>query len=170
MGASIKVFADHKNLTRDAMGLTSNRVYQLRLLLEEYTPEILYIKEIHSTVADAISWLEYNPKLNTTNEYTHATLGVSSEEMSAKRWKSLLHHWQSYNESKASKQAHCAPMSRVQIAARRKNYTLSQQWILPRLNKTMQPWSTSLSAMQLLIEDWRSNSLRTLLVYAKIDG
>jgi hypothetical protein len=54
-GQHIKVYTDHKNLIRDALGLTSNRVYQWRLLLEEYAPEIVYIKGIHNTVADAIS-------------------------------------------------------------------------------------------------------------------
>ena len=54
-GQSIKVFTDHNNLTRDALGLTSDRVYQWRLLLEEYTPKIIYLKVIHNTVADAIS-------------------------------------------------------------------------------------------------------------------
>ncbi len=53
-GQSIKVFTDHKNLIRDALGLTSDRVYQRRLLLEEYTPEIAHIKGIHNTVADAL--------------------------------------------------------------------------------------------------------------------
>jgi hypothetical protein len=42
-------------------------------------------RRVHKTVADAILQLEYNPKLNTTNKYTHATLGVSSEEMSAQQ-------------------------------------------------------------------------------------
>jgi hypothetical protein len=42
-GQGIKVYADHKNLTRDALQLTSDRVYRLRLLLEEYAPEIIYI-------------------------------------------------------------------------------------------------------------------------------
>ncbi len=65
-GQGIKVYTDHKNLTRDSLGLTSDRVYRWRLLLEEYAPEIIYIKEIHNTVADAISQLEYDPKLNTT--------------------------------------------------------------------------------------------------------
>ncbi len=51
---SIKILTDHKNLTRDAVGLTSDRVYQCRLLLEEYAPEIVYIKWVHNTVADAI--------------------------------------------------------------------------------------------------------------------
>ncbi len=28
-------------------------------------------------------WLDYNPKLNITNNYTHAMLGVEPEELSA---------------------------------------------------------------------------------------
>jgi hypothetical protein len=85
-GQDIKVYTDHKNLTRDALGLTSDRVYHWRLLLEDYAPEIKYIKGIYNTVADAISRLEYDPKLNTTNEYTLATLGVEPEELSAQQW------------------------------------------------------------------------------------
>ncbi len=67
-GQIIKVCTDHKNLTRDALGLTSDRVHRWRLLLEEYAPGIVYIKGIHNTIADAISQLEYDPKLNSTNE------------------------------------------------------------------------------------------------------
>ncbi len=74
-GQDIKVYTDHKNLTRDALGLTSDRVFRWRLLLEEYAPEIIHIKD-HNTVANAILRLEYDPKLNKTNEYTHAMLGV----------------------------------------------------------------------------------------------
>jgi hypothetical protein len=48
-GQTIKVYTDHKNLTQDALGLTSE------LLLEEFAPEIVYIKGIHNMVADAIS-------------------------------------------------------------------------------------------------------------------
>jgi hypothetical protein len=43
-GQDIKVYTDHKNLTRDALELTSDRVYHWRLLLEEYAPEIIHIK------------------------------------------------------------------------------------------------------------------------------
>jgi hypothetical protein len=60
-GQSIKVFTDHKILSRDALGLTSDRVYQWRLLLEEYAPKIIYSKGIHNTIADAILQLDYNP-------------------------------------------------------------------------------------------------------------
>jgi hypothetical protein len=49
---------------QDALGLTSNWVYCWRLLLEEYGHTILYIKGIHNTVADAISWLDYGPISN----------------------------------------------------------------------------------------------------------
>ncbi len=41
-GQSFKVFTDHKNLTRDALDLTSDRVYQWRMILvEEYAPKMI---------------------------------------------------------------------------------------------------------------------------------
>jgi hypothetical protein len=54
LGQDIKVYTDHKNLTRDALGLTSDRVYHWGSLLEEYAHKILFIKGIHNTVAVAI--------------------------------------------------------------------------------------------------------------------
>jgi len=60
-GQQIVVYTDHKNLIQDALGLTSDRVYRWRLILEEYGPEIVYIKGIHNTVADAISRLDFSP-------------------------------------------------------------------------------------------------------------
>ena len=61
-GRTIKVYTDHKNLIADALGSTSNRVFQWRLLIEEYGPEIIYIKGEDNTVADAISRLDFSPK------------------------------------------------------------------------------------------------------------
>jgi hypothetical protein len=72
-GQQIKVFTDHANLMRDALGLTLDRVYQFRLLLEEYGPKIVYIKRIHNTVADAVSQLEYDPSVNKIAESFHTT-------------------------------------------------------------------------------------------------
>ncbi len=57
-GQKIKVYTDHKNLTCEALGLTSDRVYRWQLLLEEFAHEIVYIKGIHNSVADAISRLD----------------------------------------------------------------------------------------------------------------
>jgi hypothetical protein len=54
-GQTIKVYTNHENLTQDALGLTSDRVYHWQLLLEEFAPEIVYIKGIHNTVTDAFS-------------------------------------------------------------------------------------------------------------------
>jgi hypothetical protein len=63
-GRSIKVYTNQANLMRDALGLTSDRVYLCKLLLEEYGPDIVYIKGIHNTIAYAISRLEYDPSVN----------------------------------------------------------------------------------------------------------
>jgi hypothetical protein len=57
--------------------------------------------------------LEYDPKLNKTNEYTHAILGVEPEELSAQQWKSFAHHWRSYNKSSMPTQAYCFHMNEV---------------------------------------------------------
>ena len=63
-GQKIKVYTDHKNLERDALGLSSDRVYRWRVLLEEYGVKIEYIRGIDNSVADAISRLEYDPDKN----------------------------------------------------------------------------------------------------------
>jgi hypothetical protein len=73
----------------------------------------MYIKGIHFTVADTILQVEYDPKLSTTNEYTHAMVGVEPEELSMQQWKSFAHHWCSYNETSMPTQAHCFHMNEV---------------------------------------------------------
>jgi hypothetical protein len=73
MGPTNKSVTDHANLMRDALGLTSDRVYRWSLLLEEYGPKIIYIKGIHNTVADAVLRLEYDPSVNKTAESFHTT-------------------------------------------------------------------------------------------------
>jgi hypothetical protein len=72
-GKQMKVFTDHANLMRYALGLTSDQVYQWRLQLEEYGPKIIYAKGIHNTVADAVLQLEYDPSVNKTAESFHLT-------------------------------------------------------------------------------------------------
>eukprot|EP00804_Cyclotella_cryptica_P031127 CCRYP_011729-RA/>CCRYP_011729-RA protein AED:0.45 eAED:0.56 QI:0/0/0/1/0/0/2/0/185 len=59
-GQPIVVYTDHKTHAR-RIGLTCDRVYRW-LLLEEYGPEIAYIKGIHNTYSyDAISRLDLGP-------------------------------------------------------------------------------------------------------------
>ena len=93
-GQPIKVFTDHKNLMRDALGLTLDQVYQWRLLLEEYRPKIVYIKGIHNTVADAISRLEYDPSVNQTAEsYLVAKVKGNSRSIQRQNWLTFSKHW-----------------------------------------------------------------------------
>jgi hypothetical protein len=91
-GQKIKVFTDHINLMRDALGLTSDRVYQWRLLLEEYGPKIVYIKGIHNTVADAVSRLEYDPSVNRTGESFHTTK-VRNNSRQRQCWMTVSKQW-----------------------------------------------------------------------------
>jgi len=42
-------------ISHEMVYLTSDRVTQSRILFEEYAPEIIYLKGIHNTVAEAIS-------------------------------------------------------------------------------------------------------------------
>ncbi len=86
MGPTKKVFTDHANLMRDALGLTSDRVYQWRFLLEEYGPKIIYINGIHNTVADTFLWLEYDPSVNKTAESFH-TMKVRNRSCPRLYWK-----------------------------------------------------------------------------------
>jgi hypothetical protein len=92
---SIKVYTDHANLIRDALGMTSYRVYRWRLLLEEHGPKIVYIKSIHNTIADAISGLEYDPSINQTAEYYHMTKvrKRSSKRSQRLSWMTVSKHW-----------------------------------------------------------------------------
>jgi hypothetical protein len=91
-GQKIKVFTDHANLMRDALGLTSDRVYQWMLLLEEYGPEIVYIKGIHNTLVDAVSRLEYDPSVNKTAESFHTTK-VRNNSHQRQCWMTVSKQW-----------------------------------------------------------------------------
>jgi hypothetical protein len=92
-GQNIKVFTDHTNLMRDALGLTLDRMYQWRLLLEEYGLEIVYIKRIHNTIADAVSWLEYDPSVNRTAEHFHTMTVMNSQSRQRQNWMAVLKNW-----------------------------------------------------------------------------
>jgi len=98
-GQRINVYTDHKNLPRDGLGLTSDRVNRWRILLEEYAHKIIYIKGIHNTIADAISRLDYDPKLNSTNEYNHATHVRSMKVEGCQKWLMFSKFWTCYNKT-----------------------------------------------------------------------
>jgi hypothetical protein len=73
--------------------MTSDHVYQWRLLLEEYGPKIVYIKGIHNTVADAISRLEYDPSVNQTADNYHLTKIRSFTSRQRQNLMKVSKHW-----------------------------------------------------------------------------
>jgi hypothetical protein len=78
---------------RDAIGLTSDQVYQWRLLLEEYGPEIVYIKSIYNTIADPVSWLDYDPIVNRTAESFHMTKVRNKKSRQRQCWMTVSKNW-----------------------------------------------------------------------------
>ena len=63
LGQKIRIYTDHMNLTYK--NFNTDRVLRWRMVLEEYSPELIYIKGTKNIVADALSRLdngEYEPK------------------------------------------------------------------------------------------------------------
>ena len=60
MGHKIKVYTDHKNLVFTTFN--TERVLRWRMVLEEYGPELIYIKGGDNVVADALSRLDLIPE------------------------------------------------------------------------------------------------------------
>jgi hypothetical protein len=92
-GQNIKVFTDHTNLIRDALGVTSDRVYQQRLLLEDYGPKIISIECIHNTVADAVSLLEYDHSVNQTAESFYTMKVKNTKSRQRQNWMTVSKNW-----------------------------------------------------------------------------
>jgi hypothetical protein len=92
-GQNIKVFTDHANLIRDALGLASDRAYQWRLFLEEYGPKIVYTKSIHNTIADAVLQLEYDPSVNQKAESFHTTKVKNKQSRQRQNWMTVSKNW-----------------------------------------------------------------------------
>jgi hypothetical protein len=66
LGQKIKVHTDHENLTYK--NFNSDRVMRWRLHIEEYYPDLHYIKGTHNVVADALSCLEIKKPFEDTQE------------------------------------------------------------------------------------------------------
>jgi hypothetical protein len=82
LGQDIKVHTDLENLTYKHFN--SDRVMRWLLFIEEYAPNLQYIKGVHNVVADALSRLPF-----TDDGYVEEAL-VTIKIMSA--WQVLLWH------------------------------------------------------------------------------
>ncbi len=61
-------------------------------MLEEYGPDIVYIKGIHNTMADAVLRLEYDPSVNKTAESFYPTK-VRNNSSQRQCWMTVLKNW-----------------------------------------------------------------------------
>ncbi len=61
-------------------------------MLEEYGPKIVHIKGIH-TVADTVSWLEYNHSVNPTTESFHMMKVRNKQSRQRLCWMTVLKNW-----------------------------------------------------------------------------
>jgi hypothetical protein len=148
-GQRINVYTDHKSLTRDGLGLTSDRVARWQRLLEEYAPEIIYIYGIHNTVTDAISRLDYDPKLNTNNEYNHAMHVRSTKVVSNHKWMRFSKFWSCFNETQDSDELNTIEMYHVFVNRSKEDeiFPLTVKEIVEAKKKLTRFSNTSLRAM-----------------------
>src|SRR5687768_15324590 len=75
LGQQIRVHTDHENLTQKKFN--SDRVMRWRLYIEEYSPDLQYIKGEKNVVADALSRLDMEP-------YPNPKEALITEEMHSK--------------------------------------------------------------------------------------
>ena len=99
LGQQIIVHTDHQNLTYKQFN--SDRVMRWRLFIEEYSPELRYIKGSHNVVADALSRLEKDdlPQVETKEAF------YSILECYAKETENLEFHPVSYANLDQAQQA-----------------------------------------------------------------
>ena len=69
LGQRLKIYTDHKNLA--CRNFNTDRLLRWRLILEEYSPDIEYIKGEKNIAADALSRLPNNGNQETTHEKTY---------------------------------------------------------------------------------------------------
>ena len=74
---------DHKNLTYKTFN--TDRVMRWRLILEEYGPELTYVKGENNVVADALSWLNLttNNTLSPNLDKMAEHFGLDDEDLPA---------------------------------------------------------------------------------------
>ncbi len=112
-GQRINIYTDHKNLTRDGLSLASDRVARWQILLKEYALEIIYIKgSIIQSRMQSLDWTMIQ-KLNTTNEYNHATHVKSTKVESNLRWMMFSKFWSCYNETQDQDEINPIEMNQV---------------------------------------------------------
>jgi hypothetical protein len=65
----------------------------MEVFLEEYETEIVYIKGIHNTIAEAVLRLEYHPSVNQRAKRFHTTKVKNKQSRQIQNWMTVLKNW-----------------------------------------------------------------------------
>ena len=87
LGQQLRVYTDHKNLT--FKNFNTERVMRWRLIIEEFNPELIYIKGERNIVADALSRLDIES--SSTPEFQPG--GVSGSNLTAVEENHAMHEY-----------------------------------------------------------------------------
>ena len=71
LGHKIQIYTDHRNLEKINSAVSSQRAMRWRILIEEVSPEIVYIKGDDNSITDAMSRLEKRGKPQVTQMNTN---------------------------------------------------------------------------------------------------
>ena len=99
LGQHIIVYTDHINLTRDNIGQSSDRTMRWVLLLQEFNVELRYVKGVDNTVADAISRLDYCPKINPHADDEVDEHGKWRHNDRHEKWNFMMTLWAHYDST-----------------------------------------------------------------------
>ena len=82
LGQKLTIYTDHKNLTHK--NFNTDRVMRWRLILEEYGPELIYLKGETNIVADALSRLDISTTKDVPTQESNMAecLGMDSDDLS----------------------------------------------------------------------------------------
>lgn len=117
LGQKLTVYTDHKNLVQKNLGSTSDRVMRWMLLIQEFDVDIRYIKGEDNTVADAISRLDYNPKLNPHPEDEVDEDGNWRESRAQRKWNNLVTLFCHYRDDDSGSDEEDAPLDTKEVFA-----------------------------------------------------
>ena len=79
LGHDITVYTDHRNLTYK--NFNTDRVMRWRLAIEEYGPELVYIKGERNVVADALSRLAMKDDVIVNIEFISDQFGLDDKDL-----------------------------------------------------------------------------------------
>jgi hypothetical protein len=68
---------------------------------------------MYNTVADAISQLDYNPKVKLTSKFNYSTFGIPAKGETITKWKAFSKLWRCYNKNNPGNETQDCNLNKV---------------------------------------------------------